>query len=220
MRPPSAASCAPTRSAAIKPTSSLPAGGGVIVATNGTLSGAGSVPSGIAVSGTLAPGHGIGTLTTGPVAATTGARLEWQAGDWAGVAGSGYDTIIAASLDLTDATAVTVVLKAESLANFSESPAVFTLVQTAAGISGFEAGKFTIDAAAFPGPTGTWDVRRSGNALELGYTPPTPFEVWQRTKFGMEAGNPLLAGEMADPDDDGRPNLLEYALRTQRSRPG
>ncbi len=201
-------------------TSSLPAGGGVIVATNGTLSGAGSVPSGIAVSGTLAPGHGIGTLTTGPVAATTGARLEWQAGDWAGVAGSGYDTIIAASLDLTDATAVTVVLKAESLANFSESPAVFTLVQTAAGISGFEAGKFTIDAAAFPGPTGTWDVRRSGNALELGYTPPTPFEVWQRTKFGMEAGNPLLAGEMADPDDDGRPNLLEYALGSEPNEAG
>lgn len=201
-------------------TGSLPAGGGVIVATNGTLSGGGSITSGVAVSGTLAPGHGIGTLTTGPLVMDTGARLEWQAGDWNEVAGTGYDSIIAASLDLTDATAITVVLKAESPANFSESPAAFTLVQTTAGISGFDAGKFAIDATAFPGPTGSWEVRQSGNSLVLGYTPPTSFEVWQLTKFGMEAGNPLLAGDMADPDGDGRSNLMEYALGTDPNEAG
>ena len=201
-------------------TGSLPAGGGVTVAANGTLSGGGLVMGDVEVSGTLAPGHGIGTLTTGPLTAATGARLEWQAGDWNGAAGSGYDSITAASLDLTEATAVTVVLKAESLANFSESPAVFILVQTAAGISGFDAGKFTIDAAAFPGPSGFWDVRQSGNALLLGYTPRTPFEVWQLARFGMEAGNPLLAGDMADPDADGRSNLLEYALGSDPNEAG
>ncbi len=39
-----------------------------------------------------------------------------------------------------------------------------------------------------------------------------PIEQWRQTHFGANAGNPLLAGDLADPDFDGLNNLLEYAL--------
>ena len=39
-----------------------------------------------------------------------------------------------------------------------------------------------------------------------------PFEQWRQARFGVNAGNPALAGNSADPDFDGRMNLLEYAL--------
>ena len=40
----------------------------------------------------------------------------------------------------------------------------------------------------------------------------TPFQVWQRLHFGNSATNDAIAGELADPDLDSLPNLLEYAL--------
>jgi len=192
----------------------LTASSSVLVAADGTLSGQGAITNGVTVSGTLAPGGGVGTLTTGPLALASGARIEWQASDWTGAAGSGYDQLAAASLDLSAASAVTVMLRAEALANFSESPATFTLVHTSSGCSGFDAAKFTLDTAAFSLATGTWAVQQNGNDLLLSYTPRTPFEAWQLAEFGAQAGNPLLAGDMADPDGDGLPNLLEFALDT------
>lgn len=39
----------------------------------------------------------------------------------------------------------------------------------------------------------------------------TPFAAWQRSCFGTGATNLALAGDMADPDRDNRPNLIEYA---------
>jgi hypothetical protein len=38
--------------------------------------------------------------------------------------------------------------------------------------------------------------------------------AWRFVQFGADAGNMGLAGDMADPDADGRGNLLEYAFNT------
>ncbi len=38
----------------------------------------------------------------------------------------------------------------------------------------------------------------------------TTFAAWQQAQFGPDAGNPAIAGDAADPDLDGVPNLLEY----------
>jgi uncharacterized repeat protein (TIGR02543 family) len=38
--------------------------------------------------------------------------------------------------------------------------------------------------------------------------------TWRQTHFDTDSGNPLIAGDAVDPDGDGRPNLLEYALGT------
>ena len=40
----------------------------------------------------------------------------------------------------------------------------------------------------------------------------TPFQQWQSSYFGGNAGNPSIAGPLADPDHDGIVNLIEYAL--------
>lgn len=40
----------------------------------------------------------------------------------------------------------------------------------------------------------------------------TPIDSWRATVFGTDASNPLIAGDLADPDGDGFVNLLEYAL--------
>ena len=39
-----------------------------------------------------------------------------------------------------------------------------------------------------------------------------PIEQWRQTHFGADAGNPAIAGDLADPDLDYLNNLLEYAL--------
>jgi carbonic anhydrase/acetyltransferase-like protein (isoleucine patch superfamily) len=40
----------------------------------------------------------------------------------------------------------------------------------------------------------------------------SPFRQWCERNFGTSAGTPSIAGDVADPDTDGIPNLLEYAL--------
>lgn len=188
--------------------------GNLIVSSGASLAGGGTASGNVNISGSLAPGSGVGTLTTGPLVLQTGSAIEWQATDWTGAAGTGSDLIAASSLDLTAAASVNLTLKEESLANFTDNPATFTVLQSAAAITGFDAEKFHLDVSEFPQATGHWAVSMSGNDLVLEYTPLTPFEAWQLAEFGPDAGNPLISGELADPDGDGSPNLLEYALAT------
>lgn len=187
--------------------------GAAVVQPGGTLSGSGAIAGGLSIAGTLAPGDEVGPFSTGPLDLAAGARLEWQAADWTGDPATGYDRILAASLDLSGATSVTLGLISESLANFSETPASFVILETTSGISGFDAENITLDASAFPEAAGTWSLRQDGNQLVLDYAP-SPFAVWQLEEFGPDAANPLVAGESADPDADSLPNLLEYALAT------
>ena len=39
-----------------------------------------------------------------------------------------------------------------------------------------------------------------------------PADAWRLGKFGIDASNPAISGDLADPDGDGIVNLLEYAL--------
>jgi autotransporter-associated beta strand protein len=187
---------------------------GISIHNGAVLTGGGSVTGAATVSGTLAPGAQVGQLATGPLVMETGARIEWQASDWTAAAGTGYDTLNAASLDLTSAAAVTLALQAQSLTNFTGTATTFTLVHTTSGITGYSAANFTIDDTAFPGTEGDWTLRQYGVDLLLDYVPSDPFAAWQLAMFGASSGNPLIAGETADPDGDGLPNLIEFALGT------
>jgi kumamolisin len=42
--------------------------------------------------------------------------------------------------------------------------------------------------------------------------PPTPYQGWQLANFGSNAYNTSTSGDLADPNGNGVPNLLEYAL--------
>jgi hypothetical protein len=55
--------------------------------------------------------------------------------------------------------------------------------------------------------------------LQITVTVPSTFETWQLAEFGPQAGEPLVAGELADPDQDGFANLMEYALGTDPNQP-
>jgi hypothetical protein len=44
-------------------------------------------------------------------------------------------------------------------------------------------------------------------------------DEWRFTAFGADANNPLIAGNNADPDHDGLPNLIEYAIGFQPLTP-
>ena len=73
-------------------------------------------------------------------------------------------------------------------------------------------------------PTGTWTLNASDGAefdngtlnnftIELlGSMPSSGFEQWQLNHFSaLQLLNPAISGENADPDGDGKVNLLEYA---------
>jgi hypothetical protein len=55
--------------------------------------------------------------------------------------------------------------------------------------------------------------------LQITVTVPSTFEAWQLEEFGPQAGEPLVAGELADPDQDGFSNLMEYAFDTDPNQP-
>lgn len=47
----------------------------------------------------------------------------------------------------------------------------------------------------------------------------TPRGLWKQSSFGVNASDPLISGEMADPDGDTWVNLLEYAVGTSPTTP-
>ena len=183
----------------------------VTVEATGTLGGSGTLGGAATVAGTLAPGNaGVGTLTsTADIALNAGSSIAFQLSDWNGAAGSGYDTVSAATLTVgsSSGTPATIVISPASLANFSETNRTFTIATTTGGISGYTAGSIVVNAGGFAG-TGTWSVQNSGNTLQLVYTAPvlSGYDAWAVSKGLSGAG----AAQSADPDHDGVPNVLEF----------
>ncbi|MCU0795405.1 MAG: autotransporter adhesin family protein [Akkermansiaceae bacterium] len=190
----------------------------VTVEAAGTLGGSGPLGQNAAISGRVAPGAAVGTLTSSAdLAFATGSSVAWEIGDWTGTAGSGYDTISAATLNInaTQATPLTVVITPSSLVNFSETTTSFTLATTSGGITGFTGDNVVVDASAFSG-TGTWSVAVVGNDLKLNYTAGVPGVTYAGWIDGFYPGetNPALVGFNADPDGDGIDNGLEQFFGT------
>lgn len=59
---------------------------------------------------------------------------------------------------------------------------------------------------------GTASATVDGQVVSAGLAIVSPFRNWQLTNFTAEADNTAIAGEAADPDNDGLSNLIEYAL--------
>ena len=140
----------------------------VAVAAGATLAGTGTITGAVSVSGTLsAGGNSVGQLSTGALTLNDSPTLAWQVADWAGTAG---DLVLAPSLQLTGLTQATIVLQAPNLTNFTNASKAFPLIRTTAGITGFSAAQFVVDASALPQIAGTWSVAVMGNDLMLLYT--------------------------------------------------
>ena len=78
-----------------------------------------------------------------------------------------------------------------------------TLVDTTASFSA--SGSYFVRLIANDGDVKTFDDTTITVNL-------APIEQWRQTHFGANAGNPLIAGDLANPDGDAFNNLLEYAL--------
>lgn len=74
------------------------------------------------------------------------------------------------------------------------------------GVTFSASGNYVLRLTASDGVVTTFD-ETSGSVTVM-----TAFQAWRAEKFGAEAGNPAIAGEMVDHELDGVVNLVEYAM--------
>ena len=183
--------------------------GAVTVQSGAVLTGSGTISRPVTVSGKIAPGNGVGTLTV-PSTVTFGADsiYAFQLADWNGSAGTGYDQVVATSLAVTatNTNKFVVNVDASSLANFTETTKTFVI---ATGVpTGLATDNWAVTTTGFSG-TGTWKLQTNGNQIELVYTiAGTGFDTYMAAYPGVGG----LTGPLDDFDKDGIPNLLEYVL--------
>ena len=159
------------------------ASGLVTMASSASLKGTGKLGGGAIISGTLAPGSSIGTLTAnGSVTFAPGATYALEVGDWTNTtAGTGYDTLAANALDVTatSASKLTIHIDATGISNFTETTKSFVIATAASAPTGVAPDNWTVTTTKFTG-TGTWALAPDGTNLTLTYTPPVtdPFASW------------------------------------------
>ena len=191
-------------------------GGACSVASGGTLGGTGSIDAAVNVSGTIAPGAaGIGTLSTGAVTFAVGATLAIEintataAADQLVVAGNVATGGNAVNLTLTDiggnvALPIGTKLVVVSYSGVWNVTDVLSFggVPVADGATlMFGANTFTVAYA---------DISLGGTVMTL-TAAKTPFQNWI-DGFAAQLPNPADRLPDADPDGDGRDNLLEFAF--------
>jgi len=168
--------------------------------TGGSLRADTALASAVTVqSGATFAGSG---STSSTLTIQTGATFSTRLTDWNALPSA----FSAAQLIATGATSWTVRLDASGLANFSESARTVPLVSTSGGLVNVAPASITLVPVGFPG-LGTFSFSTSGNSLALVYAP-NLYAAWTA---GVAWGGANSA-PTADPDADGLPNLLEYAL--------
>jgi hypothetical protein len=81
-------------------------------------------------------------------------------------------------------------------------------------VSFSESGTYILRLTATDGVVTTFDETSGSVTAGL-----TPFEAWRAEKFGADANNPAIAGDLVDPELDGIANLLEYAMDLEPRSP-
>ena len=200
---------------------SIATGGSVSVSSGATLSGSGTIAATTAVSGTHAPGAGLGKQTlSGALSYSATAHLAWEIGsNTATGAGTTFDQVAAAGATITSGAVLDVLVNgAGSTVNFSDpfwTQSHAWPVLTATTLTGsFALGTITADLGARVATNyGTFTLQQSGG-VSLVWTPLAAFVSWQHLQFGANWNVPATAADLANPDADALPNLLEYALGT------
>jgi hypothetical protein len=165
---------------------------GYVTGGKGTLSGAPTTP----VPGTLTFGAGVGLITLG-----INGGMQFSIMNATGVAGTDYSTISAPSstvnITATPSSPFTIQLVSVNpsttqlgVANFNDTlPYSWTLL-SAASITNFNAGDFTVDSATyFQNPTGggAFSVSDISNSLVLSFTPVPEPSTWALMAAGLGA---------------------------------
>ena len=187
-------------------TGSLAASSEVTVRGGSVLEGTGTVAGTVDQRGSLEPGlDGRAVLTIGTLVQDPACDTEIELAGT--VAGSGHDRLV-----VTGAATLSGVLNVV-LADAFVPQAGDRFEVLACGV---RSGQFdTISLPLLPADRAWVSEYDPGGVpgLALSVVPVPPFEQWQQAEFGAEAGDPGVAGPLADPDFDGILNLMEYALR-------
>lgn len=183
---------------------SLAAASSVSIQSAAKLAGTGTVAGAVTVEGTLSPGiDGIAAITLGSLQLGTASTTEIALNGT--TPGSGHDQVL-----VNGAATLAGTLKVTLAPGFTPTAGdAFTVVRSATRSGTFAA----IQLPTLPADRVWRTSYDASSSIGLGLlVEATPFAQWQGTQFGAQASNPAVAGDSADPDRDGIPNLLEYAL--------
>jgi hypothetical protein len=142
-----------------------------------------------------------------------------------GPAGTTWDRLVVngtVTLDasVTAGTPFQVNLSGPAMAFDNRQSNAWLIVDATGFVGGFSADKFMVNASAFatnnPLAGGQFSVLESGGDLHLSFTPApyTLLETWRLAHFGSTT-NAGPGADGADPDGDGRKNIVEYATGTE-----
>lgn len=161
--------------------------------TQGVLSGTGTIGTAVTVASNavLSPGNSPGSQSfTQGLTFGQGGQYTWEINNWPGAAGTDYDQLVVSGSGLnvaaTSGSTFKIAITGQTSGNasgavpgFSAASGTgtsFTIATSAAGITGFDTTKFTVDTSGFtnnnPLPTsaGFW-LSQSGTNLLLNYAP-------------------------------------------------
>jgi len=186
------------------------------VASAQTLAGSGTVAGNLEIRGTLAPTAASGgqLAISGDLQFSSGSRLKIGFEPLAGgvIHGmakiSGTTGIAATTTLLVDAPAV------DFTSAYWKSARSFTVIST----SGFAADHttspaFSVSPSSHGSAQGVWSVSHTATTAVLHWSPAGSLAAWRQQHFGTTEGLGNAADNQ-DPDHDGIPNLLEFALGT------
>lgn len=214
---------------------SIGAGSPVILNDGATLTGAGPANGGVVVNGgaTFSPGGSVGGFAASEMTLAAGGALEVEINDPSGIAGgpNGWDLItlsgaLAIDAGVTASAPFLIRLIGQAsggnpgvVPNFDRRRSDSWRIISANTVTGtFATDQFEIDASGFaannPLDGGVFALTLQDDGLVLGFTP-SPYAAWKFEK-GMQAD----VAPDADPDGNGVPVLVEYALAIDPGAPG
>ncbi|MEY3480684.1 MAG: polymorphic outer membrane protein, partial [Verrucomicrobiota bacterium] len=175
----------------------------VTVASGASIGGSGQIGA-LTVSGTLAPGNSVGTLSVGNTVFNQNGSFQLEMFNWAGTAGTDWDKLaIGGSLTLSNTIANPFTINLVSMSS-TTNPGLSTgwnpdvnwtnnFVTYTSLASTFDGSAFSVNYGAFSNTlNGTFSVITNGNALALLYT--TSFVPSSAFDWNTGSGNWSTAG--------------------------
>ena len=195
----------------------------ITVSAGATLGGGGQLASATfsgssaLSSATLSPGDAGTAALTVSGALTFGGhtRYRWEISDWLAAPGT-TDRVDAGTLALaaTPAAPLVIGVTPVSMVNYGAVERVFPIATASASLTGFDPAAVTVDASSIPQAVGVWSVRKTGNTLELVFSP----DAYPSWIAGYPGISDLSRG--ADPDGDGWTNHDEWVTGTDPTQGG
>ena len=210
-----------------------------IIDSGSTLKGEGNIGGTLEVNGTVSPGNGIGSLSSGTNKWNSAGAYLFEINNATGVEGTGWDTLSivpdALIIAATSGSPFTIGIhslngiSAGNTANFNYNNNYSWRIAQAGSVSGFAANKFVITDTAFQNDLagGTFGLAQSGGDVNLTFTTnsapvalATNYSRLQGSSLKIDIAN-LIANRTSDADGQGRSlSFLQSTAGSMKSANG